>query len=63
MAEPAVRLLDAVMHVDMRPLRPFAEGNPFLLATSLRALHLFCVASGAIGIVWLLARGDVPSRS
>ena len=53
-------LMDGIMHADMNPLRPFADGNPLLLATSLAALHLFCVATGAIGFLWLLARD--PSR-
>jgi membrane-bound metal-dependent hydrolase YbcI (DUF457 family) len=54
-------LMDGIMHADMNPLRPFADGNPFLLATSLATLHLFCVASGAIGMLWLVAReGDRP---
>ena len=47
-------LLDGIMHADMSPLRPFADGNPLLLATSLAALHLFCVLSGAVGLLWLL---------
>ena len=55
-------LLDAIMHADMKPLRPFADANPFLLATSLPTLHLFCIVSGAIGIVWLVARGDTSPR-
>jgi len=41
--------LDAVMHGDMNPLWPFAYGDPLLGVLSVRALHLLCVACGAVG--------------
>ena len=50
-------LLDALMHRDMHPLRPFAEGNPLLGRLELPALHLGCVLSGALALVVLAVGG------
>jgi hypothetical protein len=47
-------LLDSIMHADMQPFWPFAAGNNLLGLLSVEALHLFCVASGAVGGVGLL---------
>jgi membrane-bound metal-dependent hydrolase YbcI (DUF457 family) len=49
-------LLDGMMHTDMRPLRPFTDTNPLLLAIGIGALHLFCVGAGAVGLLWLSFR-------
>jgi membrane-bound metal-dependent hydrolase YbcI (DUF457 family) len=46
-------LLDGIMHTDIRPLLPFATGNPFLAWLSLGALHLACVVAGLIGLALL----------
>jgi membrane-bound metal-dependent hydrolase YbcI (DUF457 family) len=43
-------LLDSIMHSDMRPFAPFADGNSLLLAISVRQLHLFCVYAGLLGV-------------
>ncbi|TAK76700.1 MAG: hypothetical protein EPO12_16045 [Aquabacterium sp.] len=50
-------LLDSVMHGDMHPLRPFAEGNALLHAVSLTSLHLLCVAALVVGLLAWLAAG------
>jgi membrane-bound metal-dependent hydrolase YbcI (DUF457 family) len=50
-------LLDGIMHADMHPFRPFTEANPLLLAIGVGTLHLFCVATGAVGLLWLTVRG------
>jgi hypothetical protein len=41
--------LDALMHQDMNPLWPFAEGNPVLGLISVGTLHLLCVLAGLLG--------------
>ncbi|HUQ29278.1 MAG TPA: hypothetical protein VM051_11845 [Usitatibacter sp.] len=47
--------LDSVMHLDMVPGRPFAEGNALLLAVGVDTLNLACVAAGAIALcLWVL---------
>ncbi|HET7274370.1 MAG TPA: hypothetical protein VFI91_04290 [Longimicrobiaceae bacterium] len=46
-------VLDGVMHADMRPFWPFSAANPLLGWTDLVTLHLFCVATGVIGILVL----------
>ncbi len=43
--------LDAVMHADLQPFYPVAANNPALGAWSHDSLHLFCIASGVIGLL------------
>ncbi len=47
---------DSLMHADMKPLWPFAEGNALWHAISVRDLHWACLISGAIGGAVLLWR-------
>jgi membrane-bound metal-dependent hydrolase YbcI (DUF457 family) len=54
-------VLDSVMHADIRPFAPFSDTNPLLAVVSLRALHLFCVIAGALGIVALPVRRALRS--
>jgi membrane-bound metal-dependent hydrolase YbcI (DUF457 family) len=56
-------VLDSVMHQDIQPLLPFAPSNWLLGAIPLNALHLACLAFGALGgfVVltrWFVARGE-----
>jgi membrane-bound metal-dependent hydrolase YbcI (DUF457 family) len=46
-------ILDAIMHGDVQPFRPFLEGNPFLGLLSVTYLHVFCIATAVVG-GWLL---------
>jgi hypothetical protein len=46
-------LLDSVMHADLVPLAPFADGNALLGAVSLVTLHVACVVSGLLGALGL----------
>ena len=48
--------LDAIMHGDMRPLRPFSDANPLYGLVSIQVLYLFCIITGLLGAVMLLAR-------
>ena len=41
--------LDSLMHGDMSPLAPFAEGNVLLGVVSLELLHLSCLACLFVG--------------
>lgn len=54
-------VLDSVMHAGIRPFAPFSDTNPLLAVVSLRALHLFCVIAGALGIVALPVRRALRS--
>lgn len=49
-------VLDAIMHADVEPFRPFLEGNPFLGLLPLVHLHLLCVAMAAVGAGLLIRR-------
>lgn len=50
-------LIDSVMHHDMLPLAPFAEGNGLWRALSLERLHLVCVLTGVAGLIaWITLR-------
>jgi hypothetical protein len=46
-------LFDGLMHRDMRPFAPWSDVNPLLGAVPVGALHLGCVAAGALGIAAL----------
>jgi hypothetical protein len=46
-------LLDSIMHADMHPFWPFAEGNGLLGILSIENLHLVCAAAGVVGCVGL----------
>ena len=48
-------VLDALMHDDMRPLRPFSDANPLLGLVSIQILYLFCIVTGLLGAAILLA--------
>ena len=48
-------LLDAIMHGDMRPLRPFSDANPLFGLLSIQVLYLFCIITGLLGAAMLLA--------
>ena len=48
-------VLDAIMHDDMRPLRPFSDANPLLGLVSIQILYLFCIVTGLLGAAILLA--------
>jgi len=48
-------LLDSLMHPDMDPLAPFMKGNAMLQFVTLGQLELFCVVTGVLGAVILLA--------
>jgi hypothetical protein len=47
---------DSVMHDDVRPWWPFFDGGSLLGIVSLGALHLICLALGAVGAIVLAAR-------
>ncbi|MDR4485313.1 MAG: DUF4184 family protein [Nitrospirales bacterium] len=49
-------VLDSIMHIDIRPLAPFSDGNTLFRVISLPKLHLFCLILGGLGVVGLLAR-------
>jgi membrane-bound metal-dependent hydrolase YbcI (DUF457 family) len=51
-------LLDSVMHADIRPLAPFTQTNALHLVISLRSLHEICIATGVLGFIWWLWRGN-----
>jgi hypothetical protein len=55
-------ILDAIMHPDMRPFRPFSAANPFFGLVSIRALYLFCILTGLVGGMILLALERRPRR-
>lgn len=49
-------VLDGIMHADIRPFRPFTEANPLYELVSLRVLYLFCIITGLVGGVLILAQ-------
>lgn len=55
-------LLDAIMHSDVRPLRPFLEGNPLLGVMTVAHLHLLCVSAAAVGAALLMFRRARTAR-
>ncbi|MEO8580645.1 MAG: hypothetical protein ABI469_10390 [Gemmatimonadales bacterium] len=55
-------VLDGVMHLDIRPFRPFTDANPLYELVSVRVLYLFCILTGFAGAALLLARQRRPRR-
>jgi hypothetical protein len=49
-------VLDAIMHVEMRPWWPLGDRNDLLGLVSMEALHLGCLAGGVAGLGALAAR-------
>jgi hypothetical protein len=48
-------VLDGIMHGDMHPFRPFSDANPLYGLVSIQILYLFCIITGLLGAVILLA--------
>ena len=46
--------LDSLMHGDMEPLAPFSDANALLHWISIEALHIFCIATGALGAAMMI---------
>ena len=55
-------ILDAFMHPDVHPFRPFTDANPLFGLVSIRVLYLFCILTGLLGGVVLLALERGPRR-
>jgi len=49
-------LLDGIMHADMQPLWPFAEGNPLLGLVDVGMLHVICAICAVIGGIAIAVR-------
>jgi hypothetical protein len=49
-------LLDAIVHSDVRPYRPLVAGNPLLGMIGAGALHFWCIVTGVVAAVVLIAR-------
>jgi len=49
-------ILDAIMHVDLKPFWPFSMANPFLNLIEVQYLHFVCVLSGIAGAILLVIR-------
>lgn len=45
-------LLDSFMHFDLQPFYPWLAANPFLYRLSIAGLHLLCLISGVVGLLW-----------
>jgi hypothetical protein len=49
-------VLDGIMYADIGPFRPFTDANPLYELVSLRVLYLFCIITGLVGGVLILAQ-------
>lgn len=47
-------LLDAIMHLDVKPLAPWSNANIFHGTIDLLGLHFGLVVLGTVGVFWLL---------
>ncbi|MEO6185641.1 MAG: hypothetical protein ABIP38_04675 [Steroidobacteraceae bacterium] len=52
-------LFDSVMHSDITPLAPFSNHNGLYRVVPLGALHLFCIGSGIVGVIWYVLRSNI----
>lgn len=49
--------IDSIMHRDLAPFSPMAEGNALIGVMSLETLHVLCILAGAAGLgLWLRRR-------
>lgn len=56
-------LLDSFMHDDIRPLHPFTDANVLLGKVSIGELHAICMATGLVGLLWLIfSRSNAKKR-
>jgi hypothetical protein len=55
--------LDSMIHPDIQPFAPFAEGNPMERLISFGGLHLLCLGIGLLGILGLVVRYLVESSA
>jgi len=46
---------DSIMHSDMHPLSPWSKANELLHVVSVDNLHLFCLLSGVVGVMLIVA--------
>jgi hypothetical protein len=53
--------LDALMHADIAPLRPFADGNPWLGLVSMEAVYRGCLVAAVVGGAIVAWRGRRPT--
>jgi hypothetical protein len=55
---------DSIMHRDMEPLWPFSEGNVLRGVLPLSALHLLCMTTGILGLIWcsVLAKRSITTQ-
>ena len=44
-------ILDSIMHLDIKPLAPFADENQLLEIINLMELHILCVALLVLGAI------------
>lgn len=57
-------LMDAVMHLDVRPFLPLTDANPWLDISCTEHVYLGCVLAGMAGMLLILIRaGFQPQRS
>lgn len=54
-------LFDAVMHADMNPWWPFAQGNALLGIIPVTTLHWACLGLGAAGVAIMALKGALQS--
>jgi hypothetical protein len=54
--------IDSIMHADIQPLMPFSTGSALHGIISIEALHVWCVASAAIGgmVYYMVKRAKAP---
>jgi hypothetical protein len=55
--------LDAVMHGDMSPLWPIAQGNKLLGVVSIGWLHLLCLGLGLLGVLIIAGKAVIRGKA
>jgi hypothetical protein len=46
------------MHADITPLAPWSRANPLFQIISTTALHVTCLVSGGLAILWFVLRSN-----
>lgn len=55
--------IDSMIHSDVQPFAPFAEGNPMEGLVPFGAMHLLCIGVGILGLFGLVIRNLVDASA
>ena len=55
--------IDSLIHADVQPFAPFADGNSLNGLIGFGAMHLLCIGNGILGVIGLVIRNALDNKS